>query len=135
MKGTIKTILVYFFIIFFVSKMFSQGLILPSNFTYLVATFLILVLTVLIVSPLLNFLTIKSKFPTFFLMSSIVLIGIFFLMKTFMIDFYIEPYLFKGLDFGSIQINSFLVTPVITILAASITSSFFCAIYKELDSV
>jgi len=84
--------------------------------------------------PLLSFLTVKCKFPTFFLMASLLLIGMLYMLKIFMIDFYIETFRFDGLDLGSMQVNSFDVVPILSISISAITCAFVCAFYRELDS-
>lgn len=135
MKQFFKFLLVYFFILFFVIGIFEKGIILPTITLYLASTLFILTLTVIVVGPLLKFLTIKINLSTFFLMSSILLTGVFYLLKTFMTGFYINTYVFEGAQLGSLQISSFTVTPIITILGVSLISSLICSIYKELDSV
>lgn len=135
MKQFLKSLLVYFFILFFVIGFFKKGLVLPTTTFYLLATLFILSFTEIVVSPLLKFLTIKLNFFTFFLMSSILLTGVFYLLKIFMTGLYINTYIFEGAELGTLQISSFTVTPIITIIGVSIFSSLICSIYKELDSV
>jgi hypothetical protein len=89
----------------------------------------------MISGPLLKFLTVKTNFPTHFLMTSILLVGVFYLLKLFMTGFYINEYIFEGVAFGTIEIASFTVTPIITIIVVSLVSSLISSIYKELDSV
>jgi hypothetical protein len=98
-------------------------------------TILILALTVLISEPLLKFLTIKVNFLTMFLMSSLLLIGVFFLLKLFMTGFYINEYTFKEISIGTLNISSFVVKPTLTIIFSSITSALFCSTFKSLDGV
>lgn len=134
MRNTLRLFLVYTLIIFVVIKLFERGIIFPSGGIYMFATILILTLTLMVSSPLLHFLTIKSKFPTFFLMSSLLLVGVMFLLKTFMTDFYIETYTFGQTDIGTLQINSFEVTSLISIIGFSIVTSLFAALYRALDN-
>ena len=135
MKQFIKSLLAYFFILFFVISIFKKGIILPPEGIYFVATLLILTFTIMIVSPVLKFLTVKANFLTFFIMTTLLLIGIFFLLKIFMTGFYVNIFTFEGLSLGSIQINDFVVSPTITIVAASAISSLICSIYRSADSV
>lgn len=134
MKETIKSILVYTLIMYFVLNIFSAGIKLPTNSTYLILTLLMLGFTVMISCPLLSFLAIKCKFPTFFLMTVLLLVGILYVLKIFMIDFYIESFNFDGLELGTMQIKSFEVIPIFSIIISSIVSAFTCSIYRELDS-
>ena len=132
MKDTFKSLFVFIFVVYFVLSILG-GFVLPSIPVYFAATVLVLALTVMIVCPLLEFLTIKCKFPTFLLMSTLLLGGMMFLLKTFMTDFYIEEYLFNGLNLGSIQIQSFAVSPMVSIVLFAILSSLLGGIYRELD--
>lgn len=134
MKEGIKSVFVYILIIFSTLSIFSSSVQFPNSFTYLLATILLLSLTVMVACPLLNFLTIKCQFPTFFLMSLLLLTGVMYLLKLFMTDFYIEQYMFEGMQLGNIQINSFEVIPLMTIGIVAVIVSFFAAIYRELDS-
>jgi hypothetical protein len=134
MKDGLRSLLVYTLIIYFVLSIFGKGISLPENPTYLILTILMLSFTVMISCPLLSFLTVKCKFPTFLLMTTLLLIGIFYVLKLFMIDFYIDSYTFEGLELGTMQIKSFEVVPMLSIVLLSVVCSFFCAIYRELDS-
>lgn len=134
MRNTLRLFLVYTLIIFVVMKLFERGIIFPSGGIYMFATIIILTLTLMVSPPLLHFLTIKSKFPTFFLMSSLLLVGVMFLLKAFMTDFYIETYTFGQTDIGTLQINSFEVTSLISIIGFSVVTSLFAALYRVLDN-
>lgn len=134
MKEVLKSLFVYSLILFFVFSFFSNSLILPESTSYLILTILILSFTVMISCPLLEFLTIRCNFLTFFLMSSLLLVGIVYLLKLFMVGFYVEPYMFEGLSLGGLQISEFEVTGIISIVFFSVFSSFLCSIYKALDS-
>lgn len=134
MKETLKSILVYTLIMYFVLNLFNSGIKLPTNPTYLVLTLLMLSFTVMIACPLLSFLAVKCKFLPFFLMTSLLLIGILYVLKIFMIDFYIESFTFEGLSLGSLQVESLEIIPILCIGVASVVSAFSCAIYRELDS-
>ncbi len=135
MKQFIKSLFVYFFILYFVIGLFNKGIVLPTTSLYLVITLLILTFTVVISGPLLKFLTVKSNLFTHFLMSGILLVGVFFLLKIFMTGLYINPYVFDGVTWGTLEIASFSVTPTVTIISVSVISALICSIYKELDSV
>lgn len=134
MKKGIKLFLVYSLILYFILSLFKEGIQLPDdNITYLILTIFVLSLTVMMACPLLNFLTVKCRFPTFFLMSAILLTGILYVLKIFMVDFYVNEFVFKGLELGSIQIKSFEVVPLLSIVISAVACSFFCTIYRELD--
>ncbi len=134
MKEVLRSLFVYTLILFFVFNFFSKSLILPESSSYLILTVLILSFTVMISCPLLEFLTIKCNFLTFFLMTTLLLVGIVHLLKLFMVGFYIESYMFEGLNIGELQISEFEVTPIISIVFFSVLSSLLCSIYRVLDS-
>jgi len=50
-----------------------------------------------------------------------------------MTDFYIETYTFEQTDIGTLQINSFEVTSLISIIGFSVVTSLFAALYRALD--
>lgn len=133
MKAGIKSLLVYVLIIYMFLNVFEEGVKLPTSSLYLAATVFLLALTIMIACPLLNFLTIKCKFPTFFLMSSLLLTGVFYLLKIFMTDFYLEEFMFEGMEIGTLVVKDFVVTPLITIIIASLSISLISGIYRELD--
>jgi hypothetical protein len=134
MKETLKSLLVYALIVYFVFSLFEQGIILPDSPSYLVLTVLVLSFTIMISCPLLSFLTVKCKFPTFFLMTTLLLVGIMYVLNLFMVGFFIEVYMFDGLDLGNMQVEAFEVIPIITMIAFSLVCSFVCSVYRELDS-
>ncbi len=134
MKKSIKSLLVYLLISYFVFTLFEQAVKLPQKFIYLVLVLVILSFTVMIACPLLNFLTIKCKFPTFLLMSTLLLVGVLYGLKLFMIDFYIEEFLFEGFNLGFIQIESFNVIPIFTISMLAFLVSLLSAFFKEMDT-
>jgi hypothetical protein len=134
MKSSIKSILVYTLISYFVLGLFNESIKLPESITYLILTLLLISFTVMIVCPVLSFLTVKCRFIPFFLMTTILLVGILYVLKMFMIDFYIEVFDFVGMDIGTMQINSFEVLPIFTMISASLAISLLCAVYRGLDS-
>ncbi len=133
MKKSLKSLIVFLLIEYFVLTLFDGAVKLPQNFVYLLIVLLILSFTLMISCPLLSFLTIKCKFPTFLLMSTLLLVGILYALKLFMIDFYIEEFFFDGLSLGSLQIDSFNVAPIVTIVILAFLISFVSALYRELD--
>jgi hypothetical protein len=134
MKKSFKSLIVYILIIYFVLSLSTDAIKLPANFTYLILTLLILAFTIMISCPLLSFLTVKCKFPTFFLMTSLLLVGVFYSLKLFMIDLYIDQYTFEGVNLGFMQIERFEVIPIISIILFSLSIGFLSTLYRELDT-
>ena len=135
MKNFLKSLIAYFALIFLAVSLFDKGVVLPESGLYFAATLLILTLTVLIAEPFLKFLTVRVNFLTMFLMTSVLLIGIFFLLKIFMTGFYINEYTFEEMTLGTLKITNFVVKPTLTIISAALTSAFFCSTFRGLDSV
>ncbi|HCC68079.1 TPA: hypothetical protein DEP90_02650 [Patescibacteria group bacterium] len=131
MKEYIKNLLLFFLIFFFTTTIFS-GIIMPNLSIYYLSTLIILSTGVMMTKPFLNFLTIKINFLTYFLMSSILLIGIFFLLEIFMTGFLVEIITFEGVSLDFLQINGFEMVPVVTILLISTLSSLLCSIFFTL---
>jgi len=67
-------------------------------------------------------------------MTTLLLVGIIYLLKLFMVGFFIESYVFEGLNLGGLQISEFEVTPIISIVFFSVFSSFLCSVYRALES-
>lgn len=132
MKNFFKHLIQFMLVSYFIFTLF-KGIVLPVNSLYLVASLMILSIGMLMVSPILKFLTIKENFITTILMSSLICIGMFFLLDFFMTGFYIEAYTFEGLDLGSLIINSFEMTPVITMVFASVSASFLSSLLFVLE--
>lgn len=128
LKNLIQYILISY-VVFTVLK----GIILPTNLLYIIASFLVLSIGMLMASPILKFLTVRENFVTIFLMSSLICIGFFFLLDSFMTGFYIETYTFEGLELGNILVNSFEMTPFITIVIGSIFASFLGSLLSVLE--
>jgi len=133
MKEGVKLALVGMLIFHFFATLFNEAFHLPASFLYLFIILLIVGLVLLVVCPFLNFLTVKCNFITYVLMGTILLSGILYVLKMFMVDFAIEEFLFNELKLGTLQINEFTVTPIISIIVVSFITSFITAIYKELD--
>ncbi|NMC09232.1 hypothetical protein GYA44_02815 [Candidatus Microgenomates bacterium] len=133
MKDGIKSFLVYILISYVVLDLFEAGIKVPESPLYLLATLAVLVIAMLMACPLLNFLTIKCQFLTYFLMSTLLLFGALYMLKLFMVDFYIEEFVFEGIEFGSILIKNLVFTPLISIALCSVILSFTTAIFRELD--
>lgn len=132
MKEFIKSLLLYLLISYFVLSIID-GIFLPSNFGYLLASLTVFSIGMLIATPLLNFLTIKQNFITNLLMSTIICTGVLYLQKTFMIDFYIEGTTFNELVLGSVVIKSFEMLPIVVMVVSAFIASFISSIFLVLE--
>ncbi|HPQ79048.1 MAG TPA: hypothetical protein PLG47_01180 [Candidatus Dojkabacteria bacterium] len=133
MKEVTKLTLIGMLVYYFFMSQFQEAFQLPSSAMYLFVVLLIGGIVLVLVCPFLNFLTIKCNFITFLLMGAILLSAATYVMKLFMIDFTINEFVFSEMKLGTIQINEFLVSPLISICATSFLTSFLVSIYKELD--
>ncbi len=131
MKESIYNLLLLLLVFFFTTILF-QGIVMPEIVLYYCATLIILSMGVMITKPFLDFLTIKVNFITYFLLSSLLLVGIFFLLEIFMTGFFINTVTFEGINLDFLQINGFEVIPMITILIISTFSSFLSTIFFTL---
>lgn len=132
MANFFKNLIQYMLVSYLVLTLFS-GIRVPDSILYLIASLAILSIGMLLVSPVLKFLTVKENFLTTFILSSLICVGMFFLLDSFMTGFYIEPYQFSGMELNSIVINDFEMTPVFTIVSASITASFLGSLLFVLE--
>jgi len=133
MKEGTKLVLVGMLILYFFMSLFNQAYYLPTSFLYLFIILLIGGIVLLAVCPFLNFLTVKCNFITFVLMGTILLGGVLYVLKMFMVDFAIEDFVFQELKIGTLQINEFTFTPILSIVSVSLLTSLLTGIYKELD--
>lgn len=133
MKEGVKLTLVGMLVYYFFMSIFDQAFKLPTSSMYLLIVLLVGGIGLLFACPFLNFLTIKCNFLTYLLMGTIFLAGITFLLKMFMIDFSINEFLFNEMKLGTVQINEFKVSPLVSICVVSFLTSFVTGIYKELD--
>ena len=133
MKEGVKLTLIGMLVYYFFMSLFKEAFQLPTSATYLFIVLLVGGIGLLLACPFLNFPTIKCNFLTYLLMGTIFLGGITFLLKMFMIDFSIKEFVFNEMKLGTIQINEFNVSPLISISIMSFLTSFVTGIYKELD--
>lgn len=133
MKEGAKLLFVGMLILFFVLNLLPEAFHLPMSFIYLFMILFSGSLSLLLACPFLNFLTVKCNFITYLLMATIVLTGVLYLMKMFMIDFAVKEFIFTGLKLGNLEIKEFEVSPIISIVIVSFITSFLSGIYKELD--
>ena len=122
-------------LVFYLTTNVFTGIVMPIISVYAIATLLVLSIGINMSKPFLNFLTIKSNFLTYFLMSSLITIGITFLLKIFMTGFFIETSQFAGLSFDFLEIKGFEINGILTIICftalASIISTVFYLLNKS----
>ncbi|NLZ24357.1 hypothetical protein GX888_01225 [Candidatus Dojkabacteria bacterium] len=132
MKNFLRKLIQYLLVAYFVLTLF-ENITLPLNFFYHFSCIFAIAIIIFFSSFILNFLTIKENFLTCFLMTLILSIGIFFLLKAFMPGFFIQSFTFEGIDTRSLVIHNFEVTVVYTIIIASMAYSFITALLNTLE--
>jgi len=132
MKKSLRDLLTYLLVAYFVLTIF-KGIVLPQNTVYIIATFLLFAISIFLSSALLSFLTIKENFITKFVMSSVLIFGVFYLIKIFMPGIEIEEYFFNGFDTGNLVINSFNVNYILTMVFGSLAYSFITTLFGVLE--
>jgi len=132
MKKFIKNLIQFLLVSYLVLTLF-KGIQLPENVVYVIASLVILSFGMLMASPIIKFLTIKENFITFFLMSSLLLTGLLFLLDIFMTGFHIVAYTFQGMEMGTLIINSFEVVPILTMALCALCSSFIGSLLYTLE--
>ena len=132
MRNYFKNLFVLLLIFFFTSTVF-EGIQMPNITIYAILTLIILATGIMITKPLLKFLTIKTNFLTHILMSSLITIGIVFLLKIFMTGFAVVSTQFSGINIGFLQISDFELSPVLTIIVFSVVSCFMSSIFYLID--
>lgn len=132
MKKFLRNLIQYMLGAFLVLSLL-RGVSIPTNSIYLIATLVILAITVFLSSAILSFLTIRENFITSFIMTSLLGIGAFFLIQQFMPGFNIEEYTFEGINTGNLVIHPFTITVLITMVIGSLSNSFISSIFKVLE--
>jgi hypothetical protein len=132
MAKFLKNMLLFLLIFYFSTSIFT-GIVMPEIPLYVFATLFVLSIAVLMTEPFLKFLTIQINFLTYWLMSSIILTGMSFLLRIFMTGFFVENSEFAGLSLSFVEINGFVLNPILTILVFSVTSGIISTVFYVLE--
>ncbi len=122
-----------FLLIFYFSTSIFTGIVMPNINLYYFATLFVLSIAIMMTEPFLKFLTIQINFLTYWLMSSLILTGITFLLRIFMTGFFVENTEFAGLSLSFVEINGFVLNPILTILVFSVTSGIISTLFYILE--
>lgn len=132
MKVHVKNFLISLLVFFFTTTIFT-GILIPPTDVNIISSLVVFSIAIMLAKPLLDFLTIKINFLTYFLMSSIVLICAVFLLSALMPGFLVDTTYFAGLDLSFVKIAEFEITPIFTNVFFSITSGFILTIFYSLE--
>lgn len=132
MVSYLKNLFILILIFFFSTTIFS-GIVMPTITIYFILTLIILSMGIMLTKPLLKFLTIKINFLTYILMSTLITIGILFLLKIFMTGFFVESSQFLGINADFLQVNGFEMSPILTIIIFALVSCFISSVFYLMD--
>lgn len=132
MAGYLKNTFLYLLIFFFTSNIFT-GIVMPEITLYFISTLFVLSMGSMMTEPFLKFLTIKVNFLTYWLLSSMLLTGITFLLKIFMTGFFVEKSEFTGASFDFLEVSGFEITPIFTIILFSVISGLIGTLFYVLE--
>ena len=130
----LKHLFVSILILFFSVGCVGFGIHMPTIIPYLIAVYLIIALAQLAVEPFLKFLTIKANFVTYFLMSSLVLMGIFYLFDLFMVDFVINSFDYSGATVLGVSIPATLLSKEAIMAIVSVFDSLLVSFFRVMDN-
>ncbi|MDD3474588.1 MAG: hypothetical protein PHP08_01635 [Candidatus Dojkabacteria bacterium] len=66
-------------------------------------------------------------------MSTLITIGILFLLKIFMTGFFVESSQFLGINADFLQVNGFEMSPILTIIIFALVSCFISSVFYLMD--
>ena len=131
MKKYIYSFFLNILVFSFVFSIFL-GIKLPKDLMYAVALYIILSIAVLLHKPFLRFLTVKINFLTYWLCVTLLLVGTFFALDSFLPGFTVVTTVIKAMDFGTIKIATITMNKILTIVFASMSIAFVSAIMEFL---
>lgn len=131
MRKTVYSILLYILVFSFTMSFFN-GVSLPVDPIYWVATAITFAAVVMLHRPVLRFLTVKINFVTFLLSASLLSIGAFYILELFMPEFMVEASTFSGFNAGTVTVSAFEFTRLTTIIVSSLVFAALCALMESL---
>ncbi len=132
MKKGVFDLVLYILSFVFVLLFFSN-VILPDDFVYLTSTLLVIGLGVVMAKPILNFLTVKVVFLTRLVASTLILLGVFYALETFMPGFFVESLVFQETDLGWLSLKSFEFDKIGGMVLLSFATSLVSSLVKLLQ--
>ncbi len=132
MKKFFRLLIQYMLATYFVVTIF-KGVQIPTNSIYLIATLIGVSFSAFFSTIIINFLTIRENFITSLLMTTLLTFGTFYILQEFMPGFNISNYSFEGIISGKIVIQSFEVTPVISMVILGFAFSFIASMIKAFE--
>lgn len=129
----------FFLNILVLSLVFSifEGVILPSDSLYFIGCYVALSFGIMLQKPILKFLTVKNNVLTYWISASVLTLGVFYLLLTFVPGIKIIESVVKEMQFGAIKIVSFkldtMLTMTFSVLLASLISGIMETLKKPVE--
>lgn len=131
MKKLVFSFLLNILVISFVISIF-KGINLPTDSIYALVVYCALSIGIMLHKPVLKFLTVKINILTFWLAASIISLGVFYLLVTFLPGLEISESVIKQMNFGAVTIESFKLDMMLTMISSVLMSSFIAAVMETL---
>lgn len=132
MKKGVFDLVLYIFSFVFVLLFFSN-VKLPEDIVYLASTLLVVGLGVVLAKPILNFLTVKVVFLTRLVAVTLILLGVFYALETFMPGFFVENLVFQETDWGWLSLKSFEFDKIGGMVLLSFVTALVSSLVKLLQ--
>lgn len=131
MKKILFSLLLNILIFSFVFSLF-KGIKLPTDMLNLIIVMLSLSIAIMLQKPFLKFLTVKNNLLTYWLSSSLIAIGIFYLLVTLIPELLITETVVPKSDWYLVTISSFKLDKTLTIVVSVLLASLLSGIMEGL---
>lgn len=128
----IRSLLLYILIFSFAATMLS-GVILPSSVFNWLLVMGSISFAVMIHKPILNFLTVRVNFITFWIITSILVFGALYILETFVPGLEFVSTTSKSLDLDVVTINTFVLNKTMTMVFFAVVGSGIAAIFDSIN--
>ncbi|MCC7289900.1 hypothetical protein IT417_01460 [bacterium] len=131
MKKIVFSFLLNILILAFVFSFFN-GIKLPSDLIYQSLIFGGLSVSMIMHRPMLKFLTVNINILTYWLSASLLAIGTFYILNTFVPGLSIVKSVVRSMDFGAVTVASFEMSPMLVMVTSLALASLISAIMEAL---
>ncbi len=130
-KGFFDLVLYTFSFVFVM--LFFPSVKLPEDSIYLFSVLFFVGLGMVLAKPLLTFLTVKVVFLTRLVAVTLILLGVFFALETFIPGFLVDNMIFQETDWGWLSLKSFEFDKIGVMVLLSFSTAFVSSIVKLLQ--
>ena len=128
----LKKILLYILIFSFSATLLS-GVVLPTSLFNWLLVMVSLAIAIVVHKPLLNFLTVKVNFMTFWIASSLLVVGALFALEVFVPGLEFISTTSKSLDLDVLTVNTFVLNKTMTMVFFAVIGSGIAAIFDVMN--